>query len=73
MSRPESERMADRLLRAARPWLVGLLDDFSPDELGVDEEISAAEQARIDAWVERDRQRRAESPKIRGGGRRRTK
>jgi hypothetical protein len=59
------------LLRAARPLLVGLLDESSPDELGADdEELSAAEQARIDAWLERNQQRSAKHPKVRGGGRR---
>lgn len=69
MPRRESERIADRLLRAARPWLIGLLDE-SPDALGADEELSAAEQAQIDAWLERNQQRSAKHPKVRGGGRR---
>lgn len=70
MPRRESERIADRLLRAARPWLIGLLDESSQDELGADEELSAAEQARIDSWLERNQQRSAKRPKVRGGGRR---
>lgn len=60
MTRPSPEKIADRILRRLRPLLVEELDA----ELGAADggkpaadELSAEDEARLDAWVVRQRQR----------------
>ena len=65
---PESERLADALLRGLRPIVVGLLDSAMAASAGgdSDDELSAADVAHVEALVARRRQRqRQEAPRRR--------
>lgn len=60
MTRPSSEKIADRILRRLRPMLVEELDaELSASDGGkpAADELSAEDEARLDAWVVRQRQR----------------
>lgn len=60
MSQPKAEKIADRILRRLRPLLVGELDAELDAEDGGEptaDELSAEDEARLDAWVVRQRQR----------------
>ncbi len=70
MPRSNAERIADRLIGVVRPLLVQLLDESPPDVLADDEDLSPAEQARLDAWIDRERQRQAKRPSVRSKGKR---
>jgi len=55
----ESERLADRLLAAFRPWVVHVLDSIPPDGGQPDESgLTEADHARIDRSVAKLRQRK---------------
>lgn len=53
----DSERLADRMLGAFRPWLVQLLEAMPPDSEQTDDGLTAADHERIDRSLSKLRER----------------
>ena len=54
----DSERLADRMLGAFRPWLVQLLEAMPPDSEQTDDGLTAADHERIDRSLIKLRERK---------------